>query len=194
MDDSRRTFWKWFFLRGDTAPGATRLFDFYLFVHLAIGLVVATLAAPGLAAAATVVLFPLAGVVIGLAFAWGANSVAMMQTPEVEELGKHRAGGVEEYLRVFQLAVLVVLSVIVGWGLCGLGVPQAALAPLVGTSAGGAVRFLGRAAMYAASALAVRTAWEVVVGTQELLGSALRIKRENHQECEVIEQGHDDET
>lgn len=177
MADGRHTFWQWLFRNGDTAAGWRRLVDGFLALHLLVGATVARLTTAGLADAASVVLFPLAGVVIGLAFAWGANSVAMMQVPEAEEFAQSHAGGVREYLRVFQLGVLVVLTVTVAWGLCGLGVPQAAVALVFGGNTPACPRLWGAVVMFSLSSLAVRTAWQIVVGTQELLHAVLVVRR-----------------
>lgn len=179
MTRSRETFWRWLLEPGETPRGLWNVVDPYLALHGVIGIGVALLAIPGLAAAASIVTFPLAGVVIGLAFAWGANAVAVMQTPEIQKLGERVPGGVEEYLRLFQLSVLIVLGVVVCWGLCGLSVPQKAVSLIMGEHVPMALRIGGRVVMYALLSLAIRTAWEVVVGTQELLKAAMTIRAEH---------------
>jgi hypothetical protein len=67
-------------------------------------------------------LLPLAGIFIGLTFAWGGNAVTLMQSEEINILADYRQGGLKEYVFKFQAAIFVLLFTMVIWGLAGLDV------------------------------------------------------------------------
>ena len=72
--------------------------------------------------AATSILLPLAGIFIGLTFAWGGNAVSLMQSEEINKIADYKEGGLQVYAFKFQSAILVLLITMVVWGLAGLEV------------------------------------------------------------------------
>ncbi|NIW12447.1 MAG: hypothetical protein GWN31_00620, partial [Candidatus Thorarchaeota archaeon] len=116
------SFWRWFFIGSGAGPGIRRLFDLWLAVHVAVGLTLSLLVPISLEVSANGLLLPLAGIFIGLSFAWGGNAQALIQTSEILQLASKRKGGFLEYLFAYQLAILLILISLTCWAVAGLGV------------------------------------------------------------------------
>ena len=167
------SFWSWAFRGTGAGPGFRRFRDWWLVMHLAVGLLLAWLVPVSLADAANTVLLPLAGIFIGLSFAWAGNAQALLQASEIEDLATVRAGGFAEYVFMFQLAVLSLLVAVVLWGLAGLRLfdePCPWACP-------SAVYFFTEVTLYGVASLALRECWNVVVGAQALLMVRRRIRQ-----------------
>jgi len=155
-------------------PGYRRLLNFKYLGDLTIGALVFLLVPMPLQEAGGTVLLPLAGLLIGLSFAWGGNAQALLQTSEIENLSKHHPGGFEEYVYTFQTAILAILITLCAWGLAALGVIDRPsifewgyrLYPVVGTL------------LYSLMSLTLRACWGVVVGAQNLLIARKVIRQE----------------
>ncbi|MDC0723742.1 hypothetical protein [Nannocystis bainbridge] len=174
------SFWTWFLYgRSSTSglgvlripPGYQRVVDRWLLLHVANGLIVAGFVDVPLADAAKTVLLPLAGVFVGVSFAWGANANSLLQSPENEEMARRR-GGIEEYAYTFQLAMLVILSSLVLWGLAGLEVFDRTWSTDVDAAAYRAVEFV----FYTTVSLTLRESWHVALGAQMLLLTRVYIR------------------
>lgn len=113
-------YWHWFFKGSGGKPGYRRLIDKWIFIHIPIGLVMSFLVPVCLEQAANAVLLPLAGIFIGLSFAWAGNAQALMQSDEIRLLSDHHEGGFVDYVYVYQTAILAILVTLVFWGLAGL--------------------------------------------------------------------------
>lgn len=122
--------------------------------------------------AANTVLLPLAGIFIGLTFAWAGNAQALLQSSEIDDLTKYHPGGFEEFVHVFQLAILVLLGTLVGWGIAGLEVFDATWP----TPHRIRTYFAVRSTLYASASIALRECWHVVLGSQLLLLVQRRIR------------------
>lgn len=160
------SFWPWFFRGTQGLPGYRLLINWYLLLHLVAGVLIALLSSVELDDAARTVLLPLAGVFVGVSFAWGANATALLQTQEVEEIGR-RVGGLEEFAFAYQLAMLSILSSLVLWGLAGLRV--FADLPLVWS-------FLVETLFYSTISVTIRESWHVALGAQMFLLSRNAIR------------------
>jgi hypothetical protein len=114
-----------------------------------------------------------AGIFIGLSFAWAGNAQALMQTAEIEAMTEKRAGGFREYAFAFQTAVLTILVTLGLWGAAGLGI----LDRRCFWSCSAATYFLAKAVLFFAASLTLREYWHVVLGAQWMLLSQHRIKR-----------------
>lgn len=128
--------------------------------------------------AGTSLLLPIAGVFIGLTFAWGGNAQALLQSDELARLSSFRDGGYEEYLYTYQSAVLLILVTLCCWALAGLGIldkvwPTSA-EPLQYKTLAGVLFFL--------SSITVRECWHVVMGSQAMLLARFEIRKhdQNH--------------
>jgi hypothetical protein len=136
-----------------------------LFVHLLVGGFLAEFVPLGVQEAASTVLMPLVGILIGLCFAWGGNANALLQTHEVEQMSDAHPGGLEEYAYVYQSAILAILITLCAWGLAGLGVIDRA----VPAECYPRSQFMVRIALYSLASVTLRECWHVVLGAQSLL-------------------------
>lgn len=173
MATTSMSYWRWFFLGSGGRAGFRRLVNLWLVVHVAVGAGLVWLVDVDLQTAGRTVLLPLAGIFIGLAFAWGGNAQALLQTDEMEEMAEHHEGGFAEYVFTYQTAILVILVTLVLWGLAGLKVfdgvwptPQNSKAYLV-----------VKGALFAMCSLTLRECWHVVLGAQWMLLARQEIKK-----------------
>ena len=106
----------------------------------------------------------------------GGNAQALLQTDEIEALSEEVPGGIATYAYVFQLAILVLLVTLAGWGLAGLGFFDLRWPTPVQPKTYRAVYF---ALLFLAS-LSLRECWNVVLGAQLLLLARRRIRQSPH--------------
>lgn len=167
------SFWRW--LVGGTGAGAglRRYISWWLLPQVAVGVVLAVLVPASIAQAAKTFLLPLAAVLVGLAFAWGGNAQALLQTPEIEQLSDHRPGGLEEYVYTYQAAILVILCALTVWGLGAVGVFD----KVWPTEARPRAYFCTAVFLYFWACLSLRECWHVVLGAQLMLLTRKRIRR-----------------
>lgn len=166
-------FWKWFFLGNGAGSGWARFLNRWIILHIGLGIALSWLTPITTQQAANTVLLPLAGVLIGLCFAWGGNAQALLQTEELEKLGEHHPGGFAEYLHVYQTAIFVVLLTLCLWGMAGLGLYEHKCF----FKAYGIPYYGIRAVLFGLAAIAVRECWQVVLGAQTMINARYEIKR-----------------
>ena len=166
------SFWRWF-LRGGRGRGWRKFADLWLLLHLAVGLALSYLVPASLSSAATTVLLPLVGILIGLSFAWAGNAQALLQTEEIEKLAEYRPGGFEEYVYTYQAAILTILSSVVLWGVAALGIFDLSCPWSCPTY----VYFAMKVCLYSFSSITIRECWHVVLGAQMMLLMRRRIRR-----------------
>lgn len=160
-------FWAWFNRGTGGKPGYRRLINCWLFFHTAIGAILAKLIETPLDQAANTVLLPIAGLLIGLSFAWGGNAQALLQSSEIQQLAQNNPGGFEDYVYTFQTAILLILLTVILWAFAGLGL-FSKLMGVWGTGIKGALCFF--------ASMTVRECWHVVMGAQWMLLAQYRIK------------------
>jgi hypothetical protein len=162
MDQEDLSFWRWFGRGGRRKAGWGRLlWNGWTPVHCAVGVALGILVPLDLSACANAVLFPLAGVLVGLTFAWAGNAQGLLQTEEMQELARHRDRGLRVYVFTYQTTVLVLLFALVLWGLAGLGLFDLTLFGFRSPYPYTAVKCL----LFCVTSVAVRECWQVVVGT-----------------------------
>lgn len=171
----QRWFWGWFFrgIKGDA--GWTRLVNKWLPIHILIGGVLFGLSPVSLADAARGFLLPIAGIFVGIAFAWAASAQSVLQTSELEEWSEFADDGYEGVVYTFQLAILVLLGVLIMWGLASLGVFDQTWPTEKRRSA----YIVVGVCMYASASLGVRACWHAVFGAQMLLITRYTIRTHN---------------
>ena len=118
-----------------------------------------------MATSAKAVLLPLAGILIGLSFAWAGNAQALMQSKEIEDLSEHHEGGFVEYVFTYQTAILAILFTLVFWGLAGLNVFDKWLPKDDYPK----IYFVIKTMLFTLSSLTIRECWHVVMGAQWML-------------------------
>lgn len=167
------SFWRWLGRGLGGKAGWRKYADRWLLLHLGIGALAAWLLPVSLAEAAKSVLLPLAGIFVGMSFAWVGNAQAIIQTPELERLGEHHPNGVADYVYTFQSAILAILVTLVLWGLAGLEIfdqpcPWGCPGWLYEATAG---------LLFAMASLTLRECWQVVMGAQWLLLTQRNVKQ-----------------
>jgi len=169
------SFWKWFFHGSGAGPGIRRFFDIWFFVHIAVGVAASLIVPVSLQQAGTSLLLPLAGIFIGLSFAWGGNAQALLQTDEIEQFVAFRDGGYEEYIYTYQSAVLLILIALIGWGFAGLGIFD----KVWPTNSQGNLYHIISATLFFLASVTLRECWHVVLGAQALLLIRFKIRKKN---------------
>lgn len=165
-------FWKWFFQGLNGKPGLLRLFDRWLVLHVGVGFGLAWLVEVPLHEAARTLILPLAGIFIGLSFAWAGNAQALLQTKKIEAIAGYHPDGIRHYVYTFQLAILILLVTLIAWGLAGLEVVSSeSLRRKFSLSyhTRHAASYLVEAFLYFLSSLTLRECWHVVLGSQSLI-------------------------
>jgi hypothetical protein len=167
------SFWHWFFCGTGGKAGFRRLINVWLILHFAVGAGLARIISVDLGTAANAVLLPLAGVLVGLSFAWGGNAQALLQAGEIEKLAEKHRGGLSDYVFTFQAAILCILLTLVLWGIAGLQVFDQ-----VWPTTGRSYSYHGaKVVLFALSSVTVRECWHVVLGAQWMLLSRYFMKR-----------------
>lgn len=168
----RWRFWEWLFIGIEKSkPGVLKLADRWLFVHCLIGLVLAYFSDLKIYEAASTFLLPLAGVFVGLSFAWAGNAQALLQDTHIEQLAQKNPEGIEGYIYTFQLAILVILITLGAWGIGALKIFDA---PKLGSCF---VSFLIETCLFSLASLTFRECWHVVLGSQILILTRHKIKK-----------------
>lgn len=163
-------FWKWLFWGLKDKPGYHQLVNRWLAIHVLVGIVVASVVDMSLDKAAQTILLPLAGIFVGLSFAWIGNAQALLQENEIVALAKHHPDGVQTYVYTFQLAILIILITLILWGLAGLEVFDSCI------FLDKLPKFIAEIALYFFSSLTLRECWHVVMGSQLLILSRIKIR------------------
>lgn len=158
-------YWHWFLKGSGSKAGFRRILNKWILLHLSIGLVLTLLVEVDLETAANAVLLPLAGIFVGLSFAWAGNAQALMQTSELDEMANFHEGGFEEYVFVYQTAILTILVTLVFWGIAGLSVFDTQWPTQVHNKCYFGVKIL----LFTLSSLTLRECWHVVMGAQWML-------------------------
>lgn len=173
-------FWTWFF-RGDNiedyhgdpskgpfskgTAGIKAYFDRWLIFHITVGILLMFSVPMRINEAARSILLPLAGIFIGLTFAWGGNAVTLMQSEEINILADYKPGGLREYVFKFQAAILVLLFTMVVWGLAGLDVFES----LYRNSQPNIIYKIIEVILFSFVSLSLRDCWHVVMGAQAMV-------------------------
>ena len=159
-------FWHWLAHRDKRyAPGWTRVVNWHAIIHILIGAGLGVFVRKDIEAAAATVLLPLAGVFVGLAFAWGGNAQSLLQSDEIARLAKGTRGGLRDYVFTYQLAVLMLMATLSLWGVAGLGIFEV----LLQRNHHPDLYRMVAALLYAASSASLRECWHVVTFSQATL-------------------------
>ena len=179
MTDWRKrfSFWRWLAVGTGGRPGWRNLWNRWLIVHLAVGFILTLLVKGRTAAIAGSVLLPLTAVLVALSIAWAGNALSLLQSKEIKMLTSAHPDGVIGYAYTYQLAVLVLLTAIAGWGLAALQVFGVLFHYVsVNHSMQPAFQVILKFLLFFWSSLAVREAWGVMQFTHHLLLSGQEIR------------------
>lgn len=164
------SYWQWLFKGSGARPGYRRILDKWLLMHIPIGVILSLLTSLDLQACANAVLLPLAGILIGLSFAWAGNAHALLQTEEIGKLSEYHQGGFVEYVFIYQSAILTILVTLIFWGFAGLGIYDQTWP----TRCNPKIYFSVKTFLFVLSSLTLRECWQVVSGAHWML----RIRKE----------------
>ena len=159
-------FWVWFCQGSGTGdPGYKRIINGWGCLHLFIGAILAYVVPKTLDVAAATVLLPLAGVFVGLSFAWAGNAQALLQTDEISLISKSAPGGLRDYVFSYQLAILALLITLAIWGIAGLGLFEKYALLRHHPD----LYRICALCLYAVSSFSLRECWHVVMFAQAML-------------------------
>jgi len=161
-------YWTWLFKGLNGKPGIAKFLNVWLLLHIAVATALAIWISIPLAEVARTMMLPLAGIFIGLSFAWAGNAQALLQTDEIEKLAEQHEDGIENYIYTFQTAILAILLSLVGWGLAGLKAFDANSLSIIAPF----VEWI----LYLISSIALRECWHVILGSQLLILNRSEIK------------------
>lgn len=174
-------YWAWFFKGSGGKLGYKRVINKFVFVHLIIGVVIARLVDIDIYLCASTVLIPLAGIFIGLSFAWVQNVQSLLQSEAMIKVAKISEGGFEDYVFVIQTSILTILITLVTWGFAGLKIFD----NLWPTSINKICYFIIKSLLFGFSSLTLRECWHVIMGVQWMLiiqNKYDEVKREREKE------------
>ena len=181
------SFWRWLFRGTGAKPGYKKAIDKWLPFHFSIGVALSLVVPISLSRAANAVLLPLAGIFVGLSFAWAGNAIVLLQSKEIGRLSNYLGGGFPEYVFTFQFAILTIITCLALWGLAALGVFDKTWP----TRRIGLFYFSIKTFLYSFSSLTLRECWTVVVGAQSMLLLQKRIKEVDEKRKEEGEKDRD---
>lgn len=175
----RWNFWRWLVRGREGASGIRLLFwNPWTCLHFAVGFAMAELVVFPIHEAAQIFLFPLAGIFIGLSFAWAGNAQALLMEKEIEQLAEFHPDGIHTYVYTYQLAILVLLVTLVMWGLAALKVFETVTGQM----------YVVEATLYFLASLTVRECWHVVMGSQLLILARGTIRVRGDTSCDESSQ------
>ncbi len=166
------SYWQWLAKGSGGRPGYRRMLDKWLLLHIPVGIVLSLLIPLDLQACANTVLLPLAGILIGLSFAWAGNAHALLQTKEIGKLSEYHEGGFVEYVFIYQNAILTILVTLIFWGFAGLAIYDQTWP----TRCNPKLYFIVKTFLFVLSSLTLRECWQAVSGAHWMLRMRKKIK------------------
>lgn len=107
------TFWKWLILGTKFSPSGIRnVLNFYLLAHAALATIAVSLIKSDPFTFAGKALFPAASILIGMSMAWTTRASTILQSKELREALFKNDRSAEDYIYGFQLAILVVITMV----------------------------------------------------------------------------------
>lgn len=156
-------FWQWFFRGLNARPGYRQLIDWWSAAYVALGWIAAKVVNVPVHEAAETILLPLAGIFIGLSFAWIGSAQALLKDSEIEKLAEHHADGIESYVYTFQLGILTILVTLSLWAMAGLRVFDHIWLK------SGSTQLAIETLLYLLAGLTLRECWDVVKASQIMI-------------------------
>lgn len=152
------SFKHWLVTSEKAGGGLARWWNSYLLVHAAVGIGLGLAFQQDLSDRARSVVLPLAGVLVGLTFAWAATAISIVSSTEFRRIMVGSRQGVRGTANYYQLAILAVLSATVLWALAGLGPFRVPL----GASAVAVVNKAIAMSLFGVTSFAVMECWSAV--------------------------------
>ena len=162
---NKLSFWTWFFIGFGGKAGFRKYISWWILLHITIGVSLALSVNKSLEESANVVLMPLAATLLGLAFAWGGNSHALLQDEIVRDITKNHDNGLEDYCYSYQSSLLMIIICLMFWGICGLGIVDYNWNSKQNPRIYFSLSFI----MYCSLSFTVRESWGIVLQAQWLM-------------------------
>jgi hypothetical protein len=167
------SFWRWLISGTGNGTGIKRFVDWWLLLHILAAGILSYFLPISLKEAATTLLLPVAGIFIGLSFAWGGNAQALLQSEEIEKMSAFKKGGFADYVYTFQSAILLILITLCLWGIAGLGFFDLIWPICSNSNPYKVIGFI----LFFLSSMTLRECWHVVLGAQILLLVRFQVKK-----------------
>jgi hypothetical protein len=116
---------------------------------------------------------PLAGVIVGITFAWVGNAQALLQTSEIDKLAEFHEGGFADYVYIYQLAIMLIFGTLIFWSLSGLYIFDTVWPVDTTLVSYRSIKAFG----FALTSIALRECWHVVLGAHWMLMARREVKR-----------------
>lgn len=107
------SFWQWL-VRGaqNGPPGIYNLLNWFLVLHIGIGLIAATFIKSDPFEFASNALFPAASILIGMSLAWTTRAATILQTSDLRTALFTADRPAEDYVYAFQLSILIIIVMV----------------------------------------------------------------------------------
>ncbi|WP_346689674.1 hypothetical protein [uncultured Cloacibacillus sp.] len=165
----------WFLVGYGYKPGYRRLIDRHSFIDVFIGTVLACCVPTSLKEAATTILFPLTGILVGVCASWAGPAQEVLTSKDVIPFLEKHKGGIQEYFFILQTVIFVMLVSIILWGLAGIGIFET-----LGNNENNCVRhiYIGVSfLLYAVLSLSIRTCWEAVSYAHHIMYTKIQLQK-----------------
>lgn len=107
------SFWRWLFIGSQGGPrGVYNIVNRFMFFHVLVGVAAALLINNDPFTFAQKALFPAASILIGMSLAWTTRASTILQSKELRERLFDRERSAEDYIYGFQLAILIIISMV----------------------------------------------------------------------------------
>jgi hypothetical protein len=107
------SFWRWLF-RGahNGPPGIFNVLNWYLVIHLTVGVAAMAFIRSDPFDFASKALFPAASILIGMSLAWSTRAATILQTGDLRTALFRDERPAEDYVYAFQLSILVIIVIV----------------------------------------------------------------------------------
>jgi hypothetical protein len=107
------SFWRWLFLgAANGPPGIFNVLNWYLPIHLIVGLIAASFIRSDPFDFAAKALFPAASILIGMSLAWTTRAATILQTGDLRKALFNAKRPAEDYVYAFQLSILIIVIMV----------------------------------------------------------------------------------
>lgn len=161
------SFWYWFF-----KYGLKKFLNWWLVLHLVIATSLSFFIRIKIDEASILVIVPLAGILIGLSFAWVGNAMALLESEEVKKVIQQHEVGLKDYIFTYQLAILLILTSIISWALVGLKIQAHPYLAYIPTW----LKHTFKIYLFFMVSISIRECWQIVMSTQWLLILKAKVK------------------
>lgn len=173
--NNRLNFKYWFFHGDGYKPGYRRLVDKYLFIDIFIGIALTCYIPTSLREAATTILLPLTGILVGACASWAGPAQEVLTSKDMIPFLEKHQGGIKEYFFILQTVIFIMLISIILWGLAGIGMFET-----FRSNENDCVRsiyIIVSFALYAILSLSIRICWETISYAHHIMYTKIQLQK-----------------